>query len=45
MDEKVFNLLIEENLDFVWSCYANVNTVDKEILNLMAKADKYILWF
>ena len=42
---KFLNLLIEENLDFVWSCYAAVNTVDKEILNLMAKAGCWNIFY
>ena len=42
---KFLNLLIEENLDFVWSCYEAVNTVDKEILNLMAKAGCWNIFY
>ena len=35
---EFLNLLIKENLNLSWSCYAAVNTVDREILQLMGKA-------
>ena len=42
---EFLNLLIEENLDLVWSCYAAVNTVDKEILELMHKAGCWNIFY
>ncbi len=35
---KFCNALIDEKIDLTWSCFSRVNHVDKEILNLMAKA-------
>ena len=39
------NLLIEEKLDVIWSCYAAINTVNKEILELMAKAGCWNIFY
>ena len=43
--KEFLNLLIEENLDLCWSCYAAVNTVDKEILKLMKKAGCWNIFY
>ena len=37
--------LIQEDLDVIWSCYAAVNTVDKEMLQLMKKAGCWNIFF
>ena len=37
--------LAEANLDITWSCFAAVNTVDKEILQLMAKAGCWRIFY
>ena len=42
---KFLNLLIEANLDLRWSCYAAVNTVDKELLHLMKKAGCWNIFY
>ena len=42
---EFLELLIKENLDLVWSCYAAVNTVDKEILQLMYKAGCWNIFY
>ena len=42
---EFLELLIKENLDLVWSCYAAVNTVDKEILELMYKAGCWNIFY
>jgi len=42
---EFLNLLIKENLDLVWSCYAAVNTVDKEILQLMRQAGCWNIFY
>ena len=42
---EFLDLLIKENLDLVWSCYAAVNTVDKEILKLMRKAGCWNIFY
>ena len=42
---EFLNLLISEKLDVVWSCYAAVNTVDKELLQLMAKAGCWNIFY
>ena len=39
------NQLIEANLDITWSCFAAVNTVDKEILHLMAKSGCWRIFY
>ncbi len=38
-------LLIEANLDVIWSCYAAVNTVNQEILYLMKKAGCWNIFY
>ena len=38
-------LLAEEKLDLIWSCYAAINTVDKEILHLMKKAGCWNIFY
>ncbi len=43
--KEFLNLLIDENLDLVWSCYAAVNTVDKEILKLMRQAGCWNIFY
>ncbi len=43
--KEFLELLIKENLDLVWSCYAAVNTVDKEILQLMYKAGCWNIFY
>ena len=42
---EFLNLLIEEDLDLIWSCYAAVNTVDKDLLKLMRKAGCWNIFF
>lgn len=42
---EFLNLLIKENLDLIWSCYAAVNTVDREILQLMSKAGCWNIFY
>ena len=42
---EFLELLIKENLDLVWSCYAAVNTVDKEILQLMRMAGCWNIFY
>ena len=42
---EFLNLLIDENLDLIWSCYAAVNTVDREILQLMSKAGCWNIFY
>ncbi len=42
---EFLNLLIEENLDLCWSCYAAVNTVDKDVLKLMKKAGCWNIFY
>ena len=37
--------LIESQLDVIWSCYAAVNTVNQEILNLMKRAGCWNIFF
>ena len=39
------NLLIDSKLDLIWSCYAAINTVNKEILELMAKAGCWNIFY
>jgi radical SAM superfamily enzyme YgiQ (UPF0313 family) len=39
------NKLIKENLDITWTCFAAVNTVDKEILQLMAKSGCWRIFY
>ena len=39
------NKLIEENLDITWSCFAAVNTVDEELLQLMAKSGCWRIFY
>ncbi len=43
--KEFLTLLIDENLDLIWSCYAAVNTVDKEILQLMSKAGCWNIFY
>jgi len=42
---EFLNRLIEEKLDLCWSCYAAVNTVDREILQLMKKAGCWNIFY
>jgi radical SAM superfamily enzyme YgiQ (UPF0313 family) len=42
---EFLNLLIEADLDLIWSCYAAVNTVDKDLLKLMRKAGCWNIFF
>jgi len=42
---EFLDLLIKENLDLTWSCYAAVNTVDKEILQKMGKAGCWNIFY
>lgn len=42
---EFLNLLIEANLDLCWSCYAAVNTVDKDILKLMREAGCWNIFY
>ncbi len=39
------NLITKENLDITWTCCARVDTVDKELLNLMAKAGCWNIFY
>jgi radical SAM superfamily enzyme YgiQ (UPF0313 family) len=39
------NLIMKEKLDIVWSCYASVNTVDKELLQTMGKAGCWNIFY
>ena len=39
------NQLIDANLDITWTCFAAVNTVDKEILQLMAKSGCWRIFY
>jgi len=39
------NLMIKENLDITWTCCARVDTVDRELLNLMAKAGCWNIFY
>ena len=43
--KEFLDLLIKEDLDLVWSCYAAVNTVDKELLQLMHKAGCWNIFY
>jgi len=43
--KEFLNLLIRENLGLSWSCYAAVNTVDKDILQLMSKAGCWNIFY
>ena len=43
--KEFLDLLIEANLNLCWSCYAAVNTVDKEILQLMKKAGCWNIFY
>ena len=43
--KEFLNLLIAENLDISWSCYAAVNTVNKELLELMNKAGCWNIFY
>ena len=43
--KEFLDLLIKENLDLIWSCYAAVNTVDKNILKLMRKAGCWNIFY
>ena len=43
--EEFLYLLIEAKLDLCWSCYAAVNTVDKDILKLMHKAGCWNIFY
>ena len=38
-------LLIKEKLDIIWSCYAAINTVNQEILNLMKMAGCWNIFY
>ncbi len=42
---KFCELLIEENINVIWSCYAAVNTVNEEILHLMKKAGCWNIFY
>lgn len=42
---EFLNRLIETNLDLRWSCYAAVNTVDKDLLHLMKKAGCWNIFY
>ena len=42
---EFLNLLIDAKLDLCWSCYAAVNTVDKEILQLMYQAGCWNIFY
>ena len=42
---EFLDLLIKENLDLSWSCYAAVNTVDKEILQKMGQAGCWNIFY
>ena len=43
--KEFLDLLIEANLNLCWSCYAAVNTVDKEMLQLMKKAGCWNIFY
>jgi len=43
--KEFLDLLIEADLDLIWSCYAAVNTVDKEMLQLMSKAGCWNIFY
>ena len=43
--EEFLNLLINEKLDVIWSCYAAVNTVNEEILKLMKEAGCWNIFY
>ena len=43
--KNFLNQLIEANLDITWTCFAAVNTVDKEILQLMAKSGCWRIFY
>jgi radical SAM superfamily enzyme YgiQ (UPF0313 family) len=40
---QLCNIMIEDDIDIIWSCETRVNLVDKELLNLMRKAGCYII--
>ena len=43
--KEFLDLLMKENLDICWSCFAAVNTVDEDILKLMAKAGCWNIFY
>jgi radical SAM superfamily enzyme YgiQ (UPF0313 family) len=43
--KEFLDLLIKENLDLCWSCYAAVNTVDENLLKLMRKAGCWNIFY
>ncbi|MDC1476136.1 B12-binding domain-containing radical SAM protein [Pelagibacteraceae bacterium] len=43
--KEFLDLLMKAELDIVWSCFAAVNTVDEEILNLMGKAGCWNIFY
>ena len=43
--KEFLDLLIKANLDICWSCFAAVNTVDEEMLKLMAKAGCWNIFY
>ena len=43
--KEFLDLLIKADLNLSWSCYAAVNTVDKEILQLMGKAGCWNIFY
>ena len=43
--KEFLDLLIREKLDLCWSCYAAVNTVDKDLLKLMRKAGCWNIFY
>ena len=43
--KEFLDLLMKADLDICWSCFAAVNTVDKEILKLMSKAGCWNIFY
>jgi radical SAM superfamily enzyme YgiQ (UPF0313 family) len=43
--QEFCELLIDAKLDVIWSCYAAINTVNQEILNLMKKAGCWNIFY
>lgn len=42
---KLMNTMIEQKLDTPWTCFTRVNLVDKELLELMARAGCYQIFY
>lgn len=42
---RLCDLMVQENLNIIWNCYAHPNTVDDEMLNKMKKAGCFCIWY